>query len=163
MRACWLVVEYIQRLNAVTSVLCSQLYLSIAASSLILKQFLTKQELPSVQDSKGYTEKKKRHFFTACIFQRFAVLFYATGRKKQKIKQALDFDFCCLCLETLTLYSEIQISNTFISSVIAYRYHKKTLQPRDRRQSSCIYLQPLFAVDIFKCKIPLNLKCMEVD
>lgn len=53
--------------------------------------------------------------------------------EKQKIKQALDFDFFCLCLETLTLYSEIQISNTFISSVIAYRYHKKTLQPRDRR------------------------------
>lgn len=133
MRSCWLAVEYIQRLNAVTSVLCSQLYLSIAASSLILKQFLTKQELPSVQDSKGYKEKKKKDIFLLLVYSRDLQFYFMQQEEKQKIKQALDFDFFCLCLETLTLYSEIQISNTFISSVIAYRYHKKTLQPRDRR------------------------------
>lgn len=92
MRACWLVVEYIQRLNAVTSVLCSQLYLSIAASSLILKQFLTKQELPSVQDSKGYTEKKKAFFYCLYILE-ICSFILCNRKKKQKIKQALDFDF----------------------------------------------------------------------
>lgn len=90
MRSCWLAVEYIQRLNAVTSVLCSQLYLSIAASSLILKQFLTKQELPSVQDSKGYTEKKKAFFYCLYILE---ICSFMQQEEKQKIKQALDFDF----------------------------------------------------------------------
>lgn len=93
MRACWLVVEYIQRLNAVTSVLCSQLYLSIAASSLILKQFLTKQELPSVQDSKGYTEEKKKAFFLLLVYSRDLQFYFMQQEEKQKIKQALDFDF----------------------------------------------------------------------
>lgn len=92
MRACWLVVEYIQRLNAVTSVLCSQLYLSIAASSLILKQFLTKQELPSVQDSKGYTEeKKKKAFFLLLVYSRDLQFYFMQQEEKTEDKTGIRF------------------------------------------------------------------------
>jgi len=81
-RACWLAVEPIQRLDPCHLWVSPQLHLPIAAASLILQQFLTKQQLPSVQDSEGCTGKE-RALHTPGIFHRFALLFHLTGRSTE--------------------------------------------------------------------------------
>lgn len=68
--------------DPVTSVLCLQLHLPFAASSLIFQQFLTQQQLPSVQASKECSGKAGA-FHNPCVFCGFVLLFHLTGRSTE--------------------------------------------------------------------------------
>lgn len=142
-----------------------QLHLPIAAS-FIFQQSLTKQQLPSVQDSKGCAGKE-RAFYTPCIFCRFVLLFHLTGRSTEDQTGSVRFRFWVFLLFLMSWDTNMFQAVRFRFQTLLFQVSLLIIMIKRhfnwKKIVICVYLQSLFPVDIFKHKVLLKWKCMEVD
>lgn len=142
-----------------------QLHLPIAAS-FIFQQSLTKQQLPSVQDSKGCA-RKERAFYTPCIICRFALLFHLTGRSTEDQTGSIRFRFWVFLLFLMSWDTNMFQAVRFRFQTLLFQVSLLIIMIKRhcnwKKILICVYFQTLFPVDIFKHKVLLKWKCMEVD